>query len=218
MIGAVYEPSAGPTDGELRRLYVPLYAVGAIFYPVEPPLGGHTDPLDAARVCARHVRVVYSDFAERVRTLRALCEHNDVEFHGQVVDADLLRSTVEELDSTVRAHAYTIKHLLEAPGRNTFIHIKGMRMRLDDSGVLVADEKVAPERRPPSLAHVRQAQKPEGWTQRPGLTMVEMLKGFIVEIQHMTGSLVATEEVEMVIEYLQGVLATRAAAAEEGGP
>lgn len=220
MIGPIYDPTATPDpDGDRPILYIPLFAAGATFYPVQPPLGGHSNPLDAARVCAQHFRAVYSSLGESVRALRALCEHNDVEFQGEVVDADLLRSAVEELDSTMRAHAPTAEYLLEEPGPDVFIRIKGERMRLDARGVLVADGKAAPESDLVAIARAeRQTASLDRWAQQPGRMMVRMLEGFIEQIQHMTGSPVPTEDLEQAIEYLQGLLTGRTSTAQGDEP
>ena len=215
MIGRIYDPNQGLTEGDLRPLYVPLYAIGAVFHPVEPPLGAYADPLDAARVCARNLRTAFADIAGGMRMLRALCEHNDVEFSGEVVDADLLRLTAAELDSAIRAQSATIEHLLERPGRDALIRIMGARMRLDEHGVLVADETAAPE--PERLEHTRAGQtgKLDGWARDPGMTMIFMLKTFIEQIERMTGSPIADEELDRAIAFLQDVRARHAPTAEE---
>lgn len=215
MIGQIPDPSQTGSASEAKRLlYVPLATRKAVYRPIAPPLGARTEWSDAARVCADSLRMAYLDIFDRTRMVRGLCEHSDVEFDGEVVDADLLRTVVSGLFKAVSASWPNIESLLEAPGPDDLIRIKGKRMRSNEDGVLIVDDQASSEPGPllirdPDDATEATDDETAAWIDAPGKAMVSMLRAVIEQVEQQTGNLIDVAEYDQAIEFLQQMRAER---------
>lgn len=91
---------------------------------------------EAAEICARDHAAHMAEVARGMRVVRAICEHPELEFFFESMDADTLRDEVRALEEKVRIASQNAARLLAPPDAESLIYDGEVRLVASEDGLM----------------------------------------------------------------------------------